>query len=289
MLSACLIVKNESEILAKCLESLQGFDEIVVCDTGSEDNSVEIAKQSGAKVFTDYQWNDHYSEARNYAIRKCTGDWILSIDADEQLLTPVKEIKQIIAEKAYSLNSFDVIMMFNGKESHRLPRLFRNNPDKIFYKGRNQESLSIIEKNPSEIKINFGWSPAHLKDPDRNLRMLQKAVKEDPNCLRELYYLAREWFYKQEWEKALWWWTRYLKRAWWVPEWADTWLYIARCHWNLGDNELAKDACLQALKINANFKEAILFLSSLCDQTNKAPWLSMAETASNESVLFIRT
>jgi glycosyltransferase involved in cell wall biosynthesis len=282
MLSACLIVKNESEILAKCLESLQGFDEIVVCDTGSEDNTVETAKSFGANVFTDYQWNDHYSEARNHAIRKCTGDWILSIDADEQLLTPAGKIKEII-----SVNSIDIQMMHNGQLSHQIPRLFRNKPN-IFYTGRNQEALNIVEKNKSNIQINFGYSPAHLKDPDRNLRMLLKSVKEDPNCLREIYYLAREWFYRQEWEKALWWWTRYLKRAWWVPEWADTWLYVARCHWNLGDNELAKDACLQALKINANFKEAILFLSSLCDQTGSKPWLAMAEVANNDSVLFIR-
>ena len=57
-ISVSMIVKNESSCIAKALNSVADADEIVVCDTGSTDDTVEIAQNYGAKVFTDYQWND---------------------------------------------------------------------------------------------------------------------------------------------------------------------------------------------------------------------------------------
>ena len=82
LLSACLIVKNESMTLHKCLKSLKGVaDEIIVVDTGSEDNTAEIAKACGAEVF-NYQWDNHFGNARNESLRHAHGDFILFIDAD---------------------------------------------------------------------------------------------------------------------------------------------------------------------------------------------------------------
>ena len=81
-----MIVKNEESCLAKALESVKDADEIIVCDTGSTDRTIEIAKQYTDKVYTDYVWNDNFAEARNHAAKKCTGDYILIIDADEYLV-----------------------------------------------------------------------------------------------------------------------------------------------------------------------------------------------------------
>src|SRR4051794_40673333 len=82
-LSLCMIVKNESKHLANCLESVEGVvDEIIIVDTGSTDDTVEIAKSYGAKVY-HYEWNDNFSDARNESIKYATGDWILVLDADE--------------------------------------------------------------------------------------------------------------------------------------------------------------------------------------------------------------
>ena len=83
-LSAALIVKNEKACLEKCLKSLKGFDEIVVLDTGSTDNTYIIARNLADRVYSDYKWNDNFAEARNHVLGKVTGDWVLSIDADEE-------------------------------------------------------------------------------------------------------------------------------------------------------------------------------------------------------------
>ena len=84
-ISVAMIVRNEEEMLRTALESVKDADEIVICDTGSVDKTIEIAKEYTDKVFTDYKWNDNFAEARNHAASKCTGDYIFIIDADERL------------------------------------------------------------------------------------------------------------------------------------------------------------------------------------------------------------
>ena len=86
MISVCVIAKNEADVLGRCLESVKGLDEIVVVDTGSTDNTKEIAKRYTDNVY-DFVWCDDFSKARNFAIEQCTSDWILILDADEYLPT----------------------------------------------------------------------------------------------------------------------------------------------------------------------------------------------------------
>src|SRR4030066_756382 len=84
-ISACMIVKNEEKFLAQCLKSIKdAVDEIIIVDTGSTDNTVEIAQSFGAKVY-HHPWRNSFSEARNHSLSYATCDWILQIDADEAL------------------------------------------------------------------------------------------------------------------------------------------------------------------------------------------------------------
>ena len=74
-ISLCMIIKDESKLLKSFFESVKNYvDEIIVVDTGSKDNSKEIAKRYG-KVF-DFEWIDDFSSARNFSISKATKDWI---------------------------------------------------------------------------------------------------------------------------------------------------------------------------------------------------------------------
>lgn len=82
-LSLAMIAKNEEARLGRCLESVQGLvDEIVVVDTGSTDQTVEIARHYGAKVHY-FEWCEDFSAARNEAIRHATGDWVMWLDPDD--------------------------------------------------------------------------------------------------------------------------------------------------------------------------------------------------------------
>lgn len=288
-ISLSSIVKNEADHLAECLESLKGIDEIVICDTGSEDNTVEIAKKYTDNVFTDYTWNDNFAEARNHALSKCTGDWILIVDADEILETSIEEVRRIVEEsdsKGFKTISCKVISK-GTNQMHRQPRLFKRCKE-VFWKGAIHNHLSVDEENYQDIIVRYGYSSAHKKDPDRALRILSKEVKARPNCSREKYYLAREYWYRKDYVAALYWYDEYFKVSVYPKEKADAYVMAARCLWHLGKGDQARDYCLQAIKINANFKEAFKLMATLSGPNNKIAWEKYAELADNTNVLFIR-
>jgi glycosyltransferase involved in cell wall biosynthesis len=83
--SLTIIVKNGAPTLGDCLSSVRDMvDEIIVVDTGSSDNTKDIAHQHNAKVF-DFPWCDSFAAARNESIRRASGDWIFWLDSDEYL------------------------------------------------------------------------------------------------------------------------------------------------------------------------------------------------------------
>ncbi len=287
-LSVCMIVKNEEALLGRCLESVRDADEIVVCDTGSEDRTIAIAKMYTAKVFTDYTWNDNFAEARNHALNKCTGDWIFIIDADEFLeVGGIDRIKKFIENTEHRV--VDIPSQNDGDKSvHWLPRLYVRNPE-IFYRGAIHNHLSSLPTEKLNVMITYGYSPAHQKDPDRAFRILKKEVEAHPDCSREKFYLAREYWYRHDFETAIKWYDEYLagKTKFWA-EVGEALLTKARCLWFLQRGDEARDVCLQAIKLNANFQEALEFMAQMSGPGNRKRWLEFASTADNNGVLFIR-
>ena len=96
-ITACYIVKNEAENLVKSIKSLKKqVNEIVVVDTGSTDNTMTVARKLGAKVYS-FPWQDDFSKARNFALSKAKGDWLVLLDADEYFTANTAgNIRQII-------------------------------------------------------------------------------------------------------------------------------------------------------------------------------------------------
>jgi len=201
-LEVVMIVKNEESCLKQCLESVKGADFLTIVDTGSTDKTLKIAKNYTNKVFK-YKWDDDFSDARNFAKSKCEADWCLSIDADEVLKSSIDDVRQVI-ESATSQNTFDVKMICKAKEeqSHPLARIFRNIPE-VEWKGAVHETLYPPENNMTDIVIEYGYSKAHEDDPNRNLRILKKAVEKNRTHPRNLFYLAREYASKNEYEKGV--------------------------------------------------------------------------------------
>ncbi len=200
-LSVCLIAKNEEKFLSQCLASVRGLaDQIVVVDTGSSDGTVEIAREHGAEVF-HFAWCDDFSAARNAALEHVTGDWVLMLDADEELPPdshePLRRLMQDQSAIGWRLPIIDV-----GREDEGcsyVPRLFRNAPA-LFYVGRVHEQIfSSLEVRRQQWGLDnrlgnaplrhHGYRPEVVKDRDkiqRNLCLLERAVAEmpgEPNLL----------------------------------------------------------------------------------------------------------
>lgn len=288
-ISACLIVKNEKDHIQDVLSSLSGVDEIVIVDTGSLDNTVELARSFTDKVFTDYVWNDDFAGARNHALSKCTGDWVLSIDADE-VLEPggIEKIRKIIETATADQWHFSVEMTAKSNgQKHNLPRIMRNDGS-VSWVGAAHETLSPVQANRTDVVITYGYSSAHALDPDRMLRILAKLVNGPAGTPRDLYYYAREYWYRKDYINAARLFEEYVTIATWVPEKADALLYIARCQFILQNGEAARKTCQEAIILNPDFKEALLFMADLHFEPWKHKWERLASAATNEDVLFKR-
>ncbi|HEY9447807.1 MAG TPA: glycosyltransferase family 2 protein [Burkholderiales bacterium] len=131
--SAIIITKDAGATLRRCLESLRWTDEIIVVDSGSTDDTVEIARTLGARVHSTPDWPG-YGPQKNRALEAASGEWVLSIDADEWLPQDAQdEIRRVIAASAahvaYALprrSSFcGRYMNHSGWWPDRVVRLFR--------------------------------------------------------------------------------------------------------------------------------------------------------------------
>jgi glycosyltransferase involved in cell wall biosynthesis/SAM-dependent methyltransferase len=195
-LSVCLIVKNEEKFLSQCLASIRDIArQIVVVDTGSNDQTVAIAKEYGAEVY-EFAWTDDFSAARNAALERATGDWVLMLDADEELSEASCQVLQAhLADPAVIAWRLPIIDA--GRESEGccyVPRLYRNAPG-LFYIGRVHEqvftSIEVrrqewgLENRLGEAPLlHHGYRPEVVKDRnkiERNLRLLETAILEMPD------------------------------------------------------------------------------------------------------------
>ena len=130
MLSLSMIVRNEGEQLAACLRSVHGFvDEMVVVDTGSTDDTIAIAKGFGASVHT-IPWPGDFAPARNQALEWVQGEWVLVLDADEQLRPEAREpLQRLMAQPEHLLiNLLRQEVGAMQSPYSNVSRLFRRHP-----------------------------------------------------------------------------------------------------------------------------------------------------------------
>lgn len=197
-ISLCMIVRDEEAVIARCLHSVREIaDEIIVVDTGSEDQTKEIAHQCGAKVF-DLPWEDNFAAARNHSFDQATMEYILWLDADDVLdeenIALFKELKKTLDP------SVDVVMMRyhvafdpNGKPTFTFfrERLVRRLGGFRWF-GRVHEAIisaGTVIRSPIAIrheKIKQG-------DSCRNLRIYERMLAEGETLEpRHRYYFSRE-------------------------------------------------------------------------------------------------
>lgn len=202
-ISLCMIVRDEEEFLAGCLESVRGaVDEICIVDTGSTDRTIEIARQFGARV-EHFTWVDDFSAARNASLDMATGDWILVLDADERLTSDAKKcIPVLIGESPDTHRAFDFQIHNPGAPGVSWiwgRRMFRRG---FRYVGVLHELPVDPDTNLSAIGIpvpgcvveHLGYSEEVWEARNkkaRNLQVLRRAVAEGKADGYTLYQLAR--------------------------------------------------------------------------------------------------
>lgn len=205
-LSCAMIVKNEERYLERCLKSIiDTVDEIIVVDTGSTDNTIEIAKQYGAAVYK-FKWCDDFSSARNYSLDQTTGDWIIVIDADEYMSKNYRaEIEHFIHQHP---NAVGKIKQLNRtltddveiRSECNLTRLF---PKGLHFKGLVHEQLDTDKlRLQSEVAVYHDGYYTNNK-VSRNLPLLLKEIENNPEDSYLFYQVGRQYALDRNYNAAM--------------------------------------------------------------------------------------
>lgn len=221
MLTLSMIVKNEEKYLRECLLSVEGVaDEIVLVDTGSTDGTLKIAEEFNCRIY-NFEWVNDFAAARNFALSKSKGSWILYLDADERLNSASKEEVLKLTAKEKKLGVQCIVNSIDEQKGQpqimKYIRLF-NNSGGIGFEGCVHEQIeNSLHKNGYEI-IDSGIEIIHVGynvpkeelniKAKRNLELLKGEYQKNASAYYA-YQLANTYSILDEREEA----SRYYKAA----------------------------------------------------------------------------
>ncbi len=274
--SLTMIVKNEAATLAHCLRSVRDLvDEIIVVDTGSADNTKDIASQHGARVF-DLPWPDSFAAARNESIRHANGQWILWLDADEYFDEPNRDkLRTLLADLKDDNTAYVMLQRSAAANGSTIlvdqVRLFRNHPA-IRWEYRIHEQIVPSPHQAGHLLRSTDLAIEHSGyiDPvlrrskfERNLRLSHLDLAERPNDPCTLFNLGWTLTALGRWDEAIPLLQRGLQHS--HPAYPVTprlYALLARCHRFLGQYAEAW-AVVQAGHVRYPDDTELLFLKDL--------------------------
>ena len=164
-LSLCMIVKDEEEMLPRCLEAVRpAVDEIVVVDTGSSDRTVEIAESFGARVIAQ-EWTGSFADARNVSFEVATGDWVMYLDADEVLVRDDRDQLRALTGRVWREAFYLFETNFTGEldegsaVTHSTVRVFRNRHE---YRFEGRVHQQIAQTLPAYLPERFEFTKVRI-------------------------------------------------------------------------------------------------------------------------------
>ncbi|MGN7469625.1 glycosyltransferase [Brevibacillus sp. SAFN-007a] len=206
-ISLCMIVRNEEQTLRRCLSTVYDLvDEMIVVDTGSDDQTKEIARSFGAKLY-DFPWIDDFAAARNFAFSKASKDYIFWLDADDVL----EEVdrSRFLALRRMEPFEYDYVSMpyhLAFDERGRPVKYLRRNrlvkrQRQFVWHGVVHEYLEVAGRAfHSDIAV------THRKEKpytDRNLQIyVKRKERQERFSPRDQYYFANELFDHGRWAEA---------------------------------------------------------------------------------------
>lgn len=265
-ISVCMIVKNEEEVLARCLDCVKEFaDEIIIVDTGSTDRTKEIAQKYTDHVY-DFTWIDDFAAARNFSFSHATKDYILWLDADDVISEDnIKKILQLKQNLDWSVDAvaMDYHLSFdaNGNVTNSLRRNRLVKRSKQFkWHGAVHEYLAVHGRIiDSDIAI---MHKSEWHDSDRNLRIYEKRLASgEVFSPRDQYYYANELLDHKMYEKAIEWYQIFLENEQgWVEDKIQACKKIVNCYHHLNDLEGAEKYIFRSFLYDTPRAEACCLL-----------------------------
>ncbi|MBW5448472.1 glycosyltransferase [Cohnella sp. CFH 77786] len=216
-ISVCMIVKDEEMNLPRALQSVPKEYEVIVADTGSTDRTMEVAARFGAKIVS-MDWEDDFAIARNIAASHATGDYILSLDADEELPDDTDaHLRRFTGQFPRKAGCVTILnRMGNEVKKHRMVRFYPNLPD-FSYHGFVHEQVyengepAAFESIPLHIS-HYGYEPdeyLNKQKAERYRPMYEKHLAAHPNDGYMLYQFGKLYYGLSEYEMA----ERYLRAS----------------------------------------------------------------------------
>lgn len=257
-LSLCMIVKNEADVLARCLTCMAGIaDEIVVVDTGSTDETKQIAQRFTSKVY-DFPWCDDFAAARNFAFSKATMEYTMWLDADDVI---TEENRNLLQQLKKDLSpATDMVYLrydvaFDAQNAPTLSyyreRIVRNSQQ---YRWVGEIHEVIPQRGATEHRdITIEHRKLHPTESGRNLRIFQKMLadgkKLDP---RQAFYYARELMYTGDYPAAIAQFQEFLEGGGgWIENNISACQDLARCYTQMGDPTSALKSLLHSFVYDA--------------------------------------
>ncbi len=190
-ITVAMIARNEERFIRQCLQSVKDVaDDIVVIDTGSDDQTVALAEQEGARVISR-PWPKNFAKARNWALDEVTTPWTLMLDADEVLLGD--DIPNLLdgvshpTADAYNIRIVSLTDRAEDLSEARVTRLFRND-SRVRWEGRIHEQIipaigrAGMTLGPLDVRLmHYGYLNEVMADRgklQRNLELLDQSIKE---------------------------------------------------------------------------------------------------------------
>lgn len=264
-LSVCLIVRNEEEVLARCLECVKKFaDEIIVVDSGSTDKTIEIAASYTDKIY-HFEWQYDFSAARNFAFSKATCDYVMWVDADDV----VTEENCIRIRNLVNSGGFDMAYLLYAAAFDGDNPTFIYNRERIFLRSLDYHFTGAVHEAivPRGKAVYSDARIDHKKiktgDPMRNLKIYQKRIAEGIAFdEREKFYYGRELLFNKMYRESVAVLENFLAGNGWVENKIEACINLYYCYTELGNSDKAMQNLLKTFLYDSPRAQVCCMLGS---------------------------
>lgn len=288
-LSIPMMVKNESKKLEQVLESLKPLmeaieSELIIVDTGSEDNTVEIARKYTDKVYF-HEWNNDFSHMRNITLSYAKGEWIFIVDGDEVLedSKPVIDFLSANTNSTIETGLISIKNITNDDNStsfslNKSPRIFRNRPDFRFTGAvHNQPSHKPPYQEIPATIVHYGYISTDKdlmeKKFKRTGEILKKELEKDPNNIYYWYQLSVTYSMHNDDDLAI----EPIERAYSLSSATKSGLkenmyilpHMIMMYIKINNFDKADEICNKALEINDDYPDLNFFAGKINSVKNK--------------------